>query len=325
MNVNRRTALLLVIVLVVIVGVYAITQWQRTRETGNLLGALRSTDHSEATKAMTALRDRGGSIQEQLIANMSGADDQLRWRSAVLLGSIHSTAARDALEAGLKDPYDDVRMNSALGLGKLGEGRAAEELSVIAVNADESPAVRTAAVRALALLRSGPHLPELAQLAADRPPVYPEGEEPEEVPVDETVLLRQAAVIGVGVLGTVASDDVASRVGDGGSASAAAAMQVLADSASAALEPNAEVRAVACTSVADLARAATDDDVTTSGIRCLISALDDQADVVRIAAAHALGLIRAPSEMQDQVASALERCAGDSQYWVREAVADNES
>ncbi len=325
MNVNRRTALLLVIVLVVIVGVYAITQWQRTRETGNLLEALKSTDHSEATKAMTALRDRGGSIEEQLIANMSSQDDQLRWRSATLLGSIHTTAARDALETGLKDSYADVRMNSALGLGKLGEGRAAEKLSAIAVNNDESPAVRTAAVRALALLRSGPNLPELAQLAADRPPVYAEGEEPEEVPADETVLLRQAAIIGVSVLGGVASDDVASRVGRGGVSAAATAMKVLTDSASPALEPNAEVRALACTSVADLAGAATSDDVTTSGIRCLIAALDDDADVVRIAAAHALGLVTPPSEMQDQVARAMEQCGGDSQYWVRAAVTDDES
>jgi len=326
MNVNRRTALLLVIVLVVIVGVYAITQWQRTRETGNLLAALKSTDHSEATKAMTALRDRGGSIQEQLIANMSGADDQLRWRSAILLGSIHSTAARDALEAALNDPYDDVRMNSALALGKLGEGRAAEKLSLMAVNADESPAVRTAAVRALALLRSGPHLPELAELTADRPPVYAEGEEPEEIPVDETLALRQAAIIGVGVLGTVASDEVTSRVGTGASASAAAAaMQVLVDSASARLEPNDEARAVACAAVADLARApTTDDEVTNQGINCLISALADEADVVRIAAAHALGLIAPPASMQDQVARALEQCASDSQYWVREAVSDDQ-
>lgn len=316
--------MLLIIVLVVIVGVYAITQWQRTRETGNLLEALKSTDHSEATKAMTALRDRGGSIQEQLIANMSGADDQLRWRSAILLGSIHSTAARDALEAGLKDPYDDVRMNSALALGKLGEGRAAEKLSVMAVNADESPAVRTAAVRALALLRSGPHLVELAQLAADRPPVYAEGEEPEEMPVDETLALRQAAIIGVGVLGTVASDDVASRVrGASGAGAAAVAMSVLAASADATLEPNDEVRAVACTAVADLAQApTTDDEVTNAGIRSLIASLADKADVVRIAAAHALGLITPPTDMQDQVARALEQCAGDSQYWVREAVND---
>ncbi len=318
--------MLLIIVLVVIVGVYAITQWQRTRETGNLLEALKSTDHSEATKAMTALRDRGGSIQDQLIANMSGADDQLRWRSAVLLGSIHSDAARDALEAGLKDPYDDVRMNSALGLGKLGEGRAAESLSVMAVNPDESPSVRTAAVRALALLRSGPHLPELAQLAADRPPVYPEGEEPEEMPVDETIGLRQAAIVAIGILGAVADDEVASRVGSGGGTAATAAMQVLADSASPGEEPNAEVRAVACTSMADLSRAATiDDAVTSQGLRNLIDSLSDEADVVRIAAAHALSLTTPPVDMQDQVARALEQCAGDSQYWVREAVTGDES
>lgn len=325
MNVNRRTALLLVIVLAVIVGVYAITQWQRSRETGNLLEALKSTDHSEATKAMTALRDRGGSIQDQLIANMSGGDGELRWRSAALLGSINSPAARDALKAALKDSYDDVRMNAALALGKLGEERAAEALSVMAVNADETPAVRTAAVRALALLRSGPHLPEMAQLAADRPPVYAEGEAPEEVPVDETVELRQAAIIGVAALGAVAADEVASRVGAGGASAAAAAMQTLADSASPDLEPNAEVRAVACTSVADLARAAATEDVTASGLRCLIGSLADKDDVVRIAAAHALELITPPKEMQEQVANALKQCAGDSQYWVREAVSGDES
>ncbi|MCD6361777.1 MAG: HEAT repeat domain-containing protein [Armatimonadetes bacterium] len=321
MKVNRRTVLLLIIVIVVVVGVYAITQWQRSRETANLLTALKSDDHGEAMKAMAALRDRGRSIQEQLIANLHDTQNaNARWRSAVLLGSVHTTAARDALEAVLDDPNDDVRMDAAMSLGKVGGGRAAEALRNLAMNEDEEIPVRTAAVRALTLLRSGAHLPEIAELAADRPEVYPEGEEPEDAPEDDAMLLRKAAVAGVGVLGAAADPEIGERVGKGAETAAEAAMNVLSDSASDELEPNLEVRAAACTAIADLVEGVADDELAKKGLRTLMRVLrEDESGSVRIAAMDAINQIPVPQDMVEQVDQAREDAQGDPHYWVRAA------
>ncbi len=324
MNVNRRTGLLLIAVLIVIIGVYAITQVQRARETGGLLQALHSTDHGKAMKAMAALRDRGKSIEGQLVANMQSGNDQVRWRSAVLLASVNTAGSRTALRDALADTYDDVRMDAALALGKLGDKGAADSLALMASNPDEAVPVRTAAVRALTLLRSGPHLPELAELANARPPVYPEGEEPEELPADETLLLRQTAVMGIGVLGVAADDEVASRTMNsanrGAPTAAGAAMQVLSESASMDLEPDAEVRATACAAIGDLADGVGTEEMAGQALKRLIRCLDDDADVVRIAAIHALKQVSPPDAMIGQVDAAMQKAAADDQYWVRDAV-----
>ena len=58
MNENKRTVLLLAIVVIVIGGVYAITRFQQARETRELLFLLHSDDHGEAMKAMSGLRER---------------------------------------------------------------------------------------------------------------------------------------------------------------------------------------------------------------------------------------------------------------------------
>lgn len=319
--------MLLIIVLVVVLSVYAITKWQQARETDDLLAALHSDDHGEAMKAMAALRERGAGIAEQLIANLSDTQNpNARWRSAMLLGSINTAASRDALEAALRDSDDDVQMNAALSLGKLGDGRAAEALRDLAMNEEEEVPVRTAAVRALALMRSGPHLPELAELAVKRPPVYPEGEEPEEVPPDDALLLRKAAVAGIAVLGAAADPGIGDRVhnsaGSGAATAAAAAMNVLAESASHSLEPNLEVRATACTAIADLAVASGDEEAVRRGLGALLNALaDDEAGTVRIAAMDAINQIDVPADMEAQVQRAREQAQSDPHYWVREAAA----
>jgi len=330
MKVNRRTALLLIIVVVVIGGVYAITQWQRSRETAKLLEALWSDDHGVAMKAMTALRERAPAIQAQLTTNMSESNENVRWRSAMLLGSVRTAAARSALQAALKDSSAAVRMNAAMSLGRVGaNGAATESLGDLAVSKDEEVPVRTAAVRALTLLRSGAHLPELAVLAGERPPVYPEGEAPEDAPADETVALRQAAVAGVGVLGAVADPELGSQVLNSSrmpaESASEGAMNVLSESASALLEPSPVVRATACTAISDLAVAAADAEVVTKGLRALLDALKDDSDIVRIAAMDAIDLVPVPADMVDQVERAQEAATADDGYWVRQAATNADS
>lgn len=317
--------MLLVIIAIVIVAVYAITRWQQARETGDLLAALHSDDHGEAMKAMAALRERGAAIQYALVDKLSSGEPNARWRAAMLLGEINTSAARTALEAALKDESDDVQLNAAMSLGKLGDRRAADALRDLAMNDQEAIPVRTAAVRALALLRSGPHLPEVAELASKRPPVYPEGEAPAEVPPDDALILRKAAVAALGILGAVAEPEVGERVldstGKGAATAAEATATVLAESASSRLEPNAEVRATACIALADLAVASGNEQAISRALRALIDALNDDSATVRIAAMDAINQIPAPADMQKQVEDARAKALSDPHYWVREAAA----
>lgn len=326
MNVNRRTALLLVIVVIVIGGVYAITRWQQARETKELLFLLHSEDHGEAMNAMSGLRERAGAIEGQLTKNLETGRDAVRWRSAVLLGSVRSIEAKKALENALTDDYDDVRMNAALSLGKLADRGAADRLALMAASEKEDIPVRTAAVRALILLKSGPHLPEVAEIAGQRPPLPPTEEEIEagaEVPPDDTAQLRATAVAAVGVLGGIADEEVAGRVRDSkgraGSSAADSALNVLEESINPELEPNPVVRQAACLGVADLVRGATEDQVRSDAVRVLVQAYEDEEGDVRVAAIHALSLVSLPDSVQAEAAGRITEAKNDDHYWVREA------
>ncbi len=329
MNVNRRTALLVVVVVIVIGGVYAITRWQQARETTNLLFLLHSEDHGEAMKAMTGLRERAGAIEDQLVQNLKTGREAVRWRSAVLLGSVNSSKAKQALEGALTDDDDDVRMDAALALGKLGHRGAADRLALMAASTKEEIPVRTAAVRALLLLKSGSHLPEVAQIASQRPPLPPTDEEIEagaEVPPDDTAQLRATAVEALGVLGGVADQEVASRVRDSkgnvGATAAESALNVLKESANPELEPNPVVRQAACLAVADLVRDATEERVCSDAVRVLVQAYKDEHADVKTAAIHALSLVSIPDGVQTEAARVITQAKSDDDYWVREAAID---
>ncbi len=328
-NVNRRTVVLVSVVILVIAGVYAITRWQQARETRELLTLLHSNDHGEAMKAMAGLRERGSSIEDELIRNLERGNDPVRWRAAVLLGSVPTTLSKQALAKALIDPfdpYDDVRMDAALALGKLGATEHADKLEFRVTDEDEEIPVRTAALRGLILLNAGQYLPEAAELANDRPPQPPSEEEIEagaEVPPDDTAQLRATAVSALGVLGGVADVEVAGRVknskGQSAATAAGSALMVLEESIDPEEEPNADVRRVACYAITDLVRATQDDELSATAAGILVDALDDENGNVRIAATHALGLMRIPDSAEDKVARAIEDAKNDEHYWVREA------
>ncbi|MEA3400669.1 MAG: HEAT repeat domain-containing protein [Armatimonadota bacterium] len=339
MTVNRRTVTLIIIVVIVVGGVYGITLWQRARETQQMLSDLMSRDHGVATKAMTGLRDRTGAVSDNLISYLDRGHDDVRWRAAMLLGAVNTRASREALIDALRDPSPDVRLNAALSLGHLGATKTAARIAMLAADAGEPVAVRTAAVRALELLRAGEQMATVVEILEDRPPVpepeeeteeeaetegtaeaeEPAEEEEEEEPVDETAPLREEAARALARIAPVAP----AAAGEEGSASEASpilrAADILRDSVDPEVEPSDVVRQAACYALSDLAEATADDEVQARAVKALIFALDDEIGDVRIAAAHALRLLRPPTELAERVGDAFDRAVNDSHYWVRHA------
>ncbi len=329
MHVNRRTVTLVVVVIAVIAGVYAITWWQRTRETERLLTDLQVADHGVATKAMEGLRDRASAISDRLVRLLREGGDQQRWRAAVLLGDAGGARVRDALVEALNDPSADVRLAAALSLGRLGARGAADRIAMLAADADEEIVVRAGAVRTLGRLRASEHLDDVRKIVADRPeppPPPPEegGEEAadaEEPPPDDTAPLRRAAVHAAAVLGATADVSGAAEAdGEEAAGPAARTAAVLIASSVAANEPNATVRLSACYALADLAALSPDPEIRLQVVRALAGALqsDEVADV-RIAAAHSLRIIEAPPDAAEIARRALDEARFDDHYWVREA------
>ncbi len=325
MNVNRRTVTLIVVVLAVVVGVYAITRWQRARETRQLLEDLRSPNHAVANRALTGLRDRTEAVSDTLIEYLDSADDNTRWRAAMLLGTVKTRASRDALIDALDDESPDVRLNAALSLGHGKARGAAERIAMLAQNPAEPLEVRMAAVEALQMLASATHVAEISSIAADRPPVpepVEEGaEEAEDAaeaePVeDETEELRQRAVDALARLG--AAEPVRAE-GTTTRSVAMKAVETLRDSVDPTLEPSAQVRQAAAYALGDLARLVTEEEVRTIATNALIDACSDEVGNVRIAAVHSLRLISPPLELVSRVNETLEDALNDDHYWVREA------
>lgn len=346
MHVNRRTVILIAVVVAVIAGVYAITWWQRARETRRLLDDLRMADHGAATKAMTGLRDRAASIRGELLEMLRRGDDHVRWRAAVLLSEADGPAVREALVAALADPAADVRLNAALSLGRLNAKNAAGAIAKLAGDKDEEVMVRAGAVRALRMLRAYQYLDDVRELVADRPEPPPEPAEQdeaaaaedtatdeeaaaEEAPADPTAPVRLAAVRALPVLAAAAwvhkgGTAAASEDAAGAQAPvdpALAAAQLLIESTRAENEPNADVRQAACYALGDLAALVPDPTVDERVARALAGALEeDEISDVRIAAAHVLAVMDAPKEAIPVITRALEDVARfDDHYWVRQA------
>lgn len=330
MRVNRRTITLIVVVAIVIAGVYAITWWQRARETQRLLEDLQMADHGVATKAMEGLRDRASAIGEELTRILREGGNQQRWRAAMLLGDAAGPEVRAALIEALGDPVPDVRLAAALSLGRLGARGAADRIAHLAADPDEEIIVRAGAVRTLERLRAVEHFAEVAKIAADRPEPPPpspaegteeaaDAAEAEEAPPDDTAPLRLAAVHAAAVLGGGARA-AGEPDAEGGPAPARKAAELLVESSVAANEPNATVRRAACYALADLATLTVDPQIRMQVVRALAAAVgsDEVADV-RIAAAHGLRIISAPPEATEIVRRALDEAQFDDHYWVREA------
>ncbi len=311
---NRRTVTLLVVAVVVVGGVYAITWWQRSRETQRLLEEVESPDHGIATEAILTLRERVPSVQEELLGLMDHRDASVRWRAALLLAESDDARSRELLDRALRDEAPSVRAEAALSLGKRGGRGSADRIGLLAASDTEPVAVRTAAMRALQMLRTGTHLAEAIAVARDRPPPPPpEDDEAFEDYVDETAPLRLQAVRTAGVLGSTSgagSEMEGSR--------AEQAVEMLRESADADEEPNDEVRQAACYALGDLARLAGDEEVQRDAVHGLITGLEDEVGDVRIAAAHSLRLAPVPKTMRESVRIAMRELANDDHYWVRE-------
>jgi HEAT repeat protein len=315
MNVNRRTLMLLIIFVAVIGGVYAITLWQRGRETARLLTEVQSTNHGTATEAIVSLRERVPSVRPELINLMRHADPDVRWRAALLLGETTDRESRDALLAALTDEAPTVRTQATLALGKREVRTSADRIALIAATEWEDLAVRVAALQALRMLRAGEYLDQAMAIAGDRPPPPPppaESEDAEEEEVeeytDDTALLRAEAVHAVATLAAAHPD--AARRADG--------IEMLVASTNAAEEPNADVRRAACYAIGDLAAGVRSDELQRSAVNALIAAMDDELGDVRIAATHTLRIMSTPAEMRDSVRRAMNSALNDDHYWVRQ-------
>ena len=314
MNVNRRTVTLLIVAIAVIGGVYAITWWQRDRETGRLLTEMQSTDHRIASEAITPLADRVPSVRASLIGLMQHDDSDVRWRSALILGEARDSLSRDALMVALSDEVPTVRAQAALALGKRNVRAAADRIALMAASDEEELEVRTAAVQALRMLRTSTHLLEVVEIAGDRPPPPPEeDDEDAEEYVDETALLRQEAVYAVAAL------YARSPAANGDLVPADNAISVLVASTDPSTEPNADVRRAACYALGDLAGNVREEEIHRSAVGALLSAMNDEVGDVRIAAGHTLQLVPVPANMRQSVNRAMEAAANDDHYWVRRA------
>ena len=322
--------MLLVIVVAVVGGVYAITSWQRTRETSRLLTDVQSTNHGVATDAMISLRERVPSVASELINLMRHTDPNVRWRAANLLADASDARSRDALLAALTDDSPTVRMQAVLALGKRDVRDSADQIALIASSEFEDLAVRTAALQALRMLRTGTHLAEAIAIAGDRPPPPPavddeevaeaeaeaeveEAAEEAEEYSDDTVLLRQEALYTVAALGGTYRADTAER------GPALDAADALVEGSDASIEHDSDVRRAACYALGDLASLVRNEQVHRRAVEALIAAMTDEVGDVRIAATQTLRLVPVPAEMSNDVNRALEDAVNDDHYWVRRA------
>ncbi|MFW5868179.1 MAG: HEAT repeat domain-containing protein, partial [Armatimonadota bacterium] len=336
---------LLIVAVAVIGGVYAITVWQRSRETQRLMEELRSPDHAVAAQAMTLLRERIASVDEELVEIAAQEGAPARWRAIELLAHADGDASRDALMNALQAPDPVVRAAAASALAERGVRGAADRIALMATAEEESMPVRLAAVRALQSLRTTTHLAELTRLATDRPPPPPVEEEadadeepadaeepaadeaadPAEEPVeeepaeewsDDTEDLRIEAVRAIAVLGAHGEG-----AGAAGERPAQRAVAVLAEAAG-PREHSARVRQAACYALTDLAQLELTDDVRTRVVEELLAAADDEIGDVRIAAIHGLSVLTPPAELRDRVRQAMEDALSDDHYWVRVAAGE---
>ncbi|MFO8081235.1 MAG: HEAT repeat domain-containing protein [Armatimonadota bacterium] len=338
---NRRTWTLLIVTVAVIGGVYAITLWQRARETQRLMSELQSPDHAVAAQAMTSLRERVASVNDELIAIARQEGTDARWRALELLAHDTTASSREVLTDALQAPDPVVRAAAASALGERGIRGAADRIAMLAGAEQEQMEVRLAAVRALQKLRTPTHLAEMSRIATDRPPPPPEepeeqaeeatdaeeaaeaqeAGETEEGPEaeewsDDTEQLRIEAVRAVAVLG--AQSGPAGALGD----DPATAAGIVLTEATSPVEHSDRVRKAACYALTDLAQLELSEDVRTVVVRSLLEASDDEIGDVRIAAIHGLKTVQAPMDLRDEVARAMEDALDDEHYWVRVAAGE---
>jgi HEAT repeat protein/ATP/ADP translocase len=238
-----------------------------------------------------------GELRTALTAPQPGA----RRLASELLGRLGGSEAADALVGAVADPDPEVRVAALLALAVDGQARPENADAIARALADAEPAVRAAAVRALAASDAALFDRVRDRLAADSSPAVraevagalAAGGDVEgaRIIIERLLVAGNAGerLAGLAALGAIPSVE--------GGATSRLVAGLLADEA-------AEVRAAAIRVVGKMAG-------PDQGSRAqLVAALDDEAPVVRRAAAQALRRVR---DTSDAILDVLERGSDRSQ------------
>ena len=287
--VTKRTLRNLIVLLVLVLVVAGLNALQRTRRAEALAQELAQPDQYQAYKAMKRLAALGPGAMGRVAPLLKSEDAHVRARAAAVIAETATGRYDGSLEALLEDPDPTVRLAAVGALGAVGDQVAEAKLLAMARDEEQPMEVRIAATRSLARLASPRAATVLAGLL----------ELPDEE--DNTQLRQSAAVALSGILVEEAITELAKRLDPD-------------------TEPNAQVRALAAEGLRPAAQVGPEA-VQQAG-EALITALEDEASEVRLAAAYSLGQMRFSGPLNERVSEALKEARNDPHYWVRQAVAE---
>lgn len=334
---SRKRIVMVLVLAVLGLGVWALTNYQRGRKVGELLAQLADADQFKAMEAMEQLKHRGRFVGPRLAENLSSPDPNRRWRAAMLAAEIgyRGRAVREQIVTLVSDKDPNVRRAAIVACGRLRLAEAEGPLGNILYSKTEDPMLRALAAASLGMIQIKGAVKTLAAVLEQRPPVPAKKKDEdksqasaesdtgkttagsstekaaaETKPVstekkpaeDKTWQVRMECALALGQIGSP----------DGADA--------LAQSVREDLEPKADVRAAAAYALADLGGVVADQAVLTKVVEALLKAMSDEAGDVRIAAAMGLARVYPPKSLRSQVEQVLREHANDEHYWVREAV-----
>lgn len=326
---SRKRIVIVLILAVLALGVWALTNYQRGRKVGELLVQLADADQFKAMEAMEQLKHRGRFVGPRLAQNLSSSDPNRRWRAAMLAAEIgyRGRAVREQIVSLVSDKDPNVRRAAIVACGRLRLAEAEGPLGNILYSKTEDPMLRALAAASLGMIRVEGATKTLAAVLEQRPPAPAKKKEDKEKtqatgegsaekaaaeakpattekkpPEDKTWQIRMECALALGQIGSAEGADALAR-------------SVRED-----LEPKVDVRVAAAYALADLGTAVTDQSVITKVVEALIKAMSDEAGDVRVAAAMGLGRVYPPKALRSQVEQVLREHANDEHYWVREVV-----
>lgn len=333
---SRKRIVTVLILAVLALGAWALTNYQRGRKVGELLAQLADADQFKAMEAMEQLKHRGRFVGPRLAENLSSPDPNRRWRAAMLAAEIgyRGRAVREQLVTLVSDKDPNVRRAAIVACGRLRLAEAEGPLGNILYSKTEDPMLRALAAASLGMIQVKGAVKTLAAVLEQRPPVP--GKKVEEKSQARTESSTEKTTAG-GTTEKAAAEaqsgstekkpaedktwqvrmECALALGQIGSPEGADA---LAQSVREELEPKADVRVAAAYALADLGAVAADQAVLTKVVEALLEAMRDEAGDVRIAAAMGLARVYPPKSLRSRVEQTLREHANDEHYWVREAV-----
>lgn len=329
---SRKVIITLAAIVVLLVGIWVLTNLQRAKKTQELLIHLVDPDDLAAMDAMDQLRHRGHSIGPRLIDLMTSEVPRVRYRTVMLLMSIgyRSPDARERVIVLLSDHDADVQRSAAEACGRLRITEAEGPLVRLLTDTKANPNLLAIACQSLGILHGKTGVPVLAAALKKHPPVEPkkpkekdgglagpekapEAPKPGEKakpaapatppkPKDKTWQFRMEAAYALGAIGDPAGVDA------------------LAESLRDDKEPKVDVRVAAAYALGDLGSSPRAGAAVERACLALLRGLADEAGDVRIAAAMSLARLYPPAEVMPQVEKALRDHMEDDHYWVRRAV-----